>query len=524
MEKDEKYCIYLRKSRVDLEMEKYEGTDTLERHRNTLINFAESKGINVEKIYEEVVSGESISDRVQMQKLLRDVETNRWSGVLVMEVERLARGDTEDQGIVAKAFKYSHTKIITPTKTYDPDNEFDEEYFEFGLFMSRREYKTITRRLQRGREASVLEGKFVGNIAPFGYKKRKLENSKGFTLEIEPEEAQIVKQIFHMFAYQGITINGVARRLNELGIKPRIADSWTSSSIKDIMNNPVYIGKIRWKARKEVVTTKNGKKEKHRPRNISPIIVDGLHKPIIEQEVWEIVQNKRKLNPPPVVNNNVVQNPLVGIVYCGKCGKTMQRRPYTNSSKIPTLMCTNPKCNNVSSKLYIVEEQLIEALKRWLKDYTIDCQKLISKSKNTKIVNNEELLEQLENSLEKENKKQLRIFEGFEDGTYDKQIFKERLEISKNTIKKLKDNIKAIRNKIEEQQRVSKERQNTIPKITSVIDIYFKLQTAEEKNNLLKTILKKVVYIKNEKAIKKTSDPTNFELEIYPRIPKIEKK
>ena len=41
-------------------------------------------------------------------------------------------GNTRDQGIVAEAFKYSDTKIITPSKTYDPNNEFDEEYFEFG--------------------------------------------------------------------------------------------------------------------------------------------------------------------------------------------------------------------------------------------------------------------------------------------------------------------------------------------------------------------------------------------------------
>ena len=82
-----------------------------------------------------------------------------------MEVERLARGDTIDQGIVAQTFKFSDTKIITPIKTYNPNNEFDEEYFEFGLFMSRREYKTINRRLQRGRMASVKDGKYVANKA-----------------------------------------------------------------------------------------------------------------------------------------------------------------------------------------------------------------------------------------------------------------------------------------------------------------------------------------------------------------------
>lgn len=99
-------------------------------------------------IYEEVVSGDTIAARPQMQQLLADVDEGLWEGVLVMEVERLARGDTIDQGIVAQAFKVTDTKIITPLKSYDPNNEFDEEYFEFGLFMARREYKVINRRLR----------------------------------------------------------------------------------------------------------------------------------------------------------------------------------------------------------------------------------------------------------------------------------------------------------------------------------------------------------------------------------------
>lgn len=161
------YAIYLRKSREDIEAENYGEGETLARHEKILKNLAERRGLPINKIYREVVSGETISERAEMQKLLRDVENEKWAGVLVVEVERLARGDTSDQGRVAKAFKYSHTKIITPMKEYNPDNEFDEEYFEFGLFMSRREYKTINRRLQRGREVSVSEGKFARKYCPF---------------------------------------------------------------------------------------------------------------------------------------------------------------------------------------------------------------------------------------------------------------------------------------------------------------------------------------------------------------------
>ena len=109
-----------------------------------------------------------------------------YTGVLVVDLERLARGNGADQAYISQIFQFSGTKIITPSKTYDPNDEFDQEYFEFGLFMSRREYKTINRRLIRGRQSSASEGKYISSIAPYGYRRVKLEGEKGFTLE--PDE------------------------------------------------------------------------------------------------------------------------------------------------------------------------------------------------------------------------------------------------------------------------------------------------------------------------------------------------
>ncbi len=69
-------------------------------------------GISISKIYKEIESGgETIAARPIMQELLSDIEKGTWKGVFVVEVERLARGDTIDQGIVAQAFKYTNTKI-----------------------------------------------------------------------------------------------------------------------------------------------------------------------------------------------------------------------------------------------------------------------------------------------------------------------------------------------------------------------------------------------------------------------------
>lgn len=88
---NESYCAYLRKSRKDLEAESHGQGETLARHEQILKELANDMGIKIEKYYKEIVSGETISSRPVIQKLLQDVENGMWNGVLVVEVERLAR-------------------------------------------------------------------------------------------------------------------------------------------------------------------------------------------------------------------------------------------------------------------------------------------------------------------------------------------------------------------------------------------------------------------------------------------------
>lgn len=517
---DGTYAIYLRKSREDIESEKYGEGETLARHEKILTTLASTRNLTIGKIYREVVSGETISERKEMQKLLKDVENEKWTGVLVVEVERLARGDTADQGRVSKAFKYSHTKIITPVKTYDPDNEFDEEYFEFGLFMSRREYKTINRRLQRGREISVSEGKFVGNIAPFGYNRVKLKDSKGYSLSINQNEAPIVKEIFRLYAFESNTINSVAKQLNNMNLKPRISNEWTISSVKDILSNPTYIGKIVWNRRKQKKKTKNGHFIISRPRNQDYLIFDGLHEPIIDNKTWYLVQEKRKQNTPKVKHNSIVQNPLVGLLFCEKCGKPMQRRPYTKADKPATLICSNSKCDNISSKLYIVENKIIESLKIWLENYKVNYEiKDDSSTDNNKIL--EQCILSTQKELEKENTKLNKIYDFLENGIYSKEEFINRSKSIKENIESLENKLKEYTELLNKNTEMQQQKETIIPKMKNVIDLYYKLESAEDKNILLKSILAKVTYLKAEKSIKKNSDPTNFELHIYPKIPKI---
>lgn len=151
------YAMYLRKSRADVEAENLGEMETLARHEKILTELAKRKNIKITKIYKEIVSGESIQNRPEMQKLLNDVYAKKYKGILVTEIERLARGNTKDQGIIEEAMKIGNCTIITPLKDFDPNNEFDEEYLGFNLYMSRREYKTISRRMQQGIIQSVKE-------------------------------------------------------------------------------------------------------------------------------------------------------------------------------------------------------------------------------------------------------------------------------------------------------------------------------------------------------------------------------
>lgn len=511
------YSLYLRKSRADLEAEAKGEGETLARHEKMLIELARRYNFSIGKIYREIVSGESIEARPVIQELLRDVEQGRWKGVLVVEVERLARGDTMDQGRVAKSFKFSNTKIITPIKIYDPNNEFDEEYFEFGLFMSRREYKVINRRLQRGRVSSVKEGKFVGSVAPFGYDRIKIKNDKGYTLTPN-KETQTVQRIFNLYAYNDIAINEVARQLNVAGDKPRKTEEWSISAVKDILNNPIYIGKIRWDSRKTVKEYKNSKIVKTRPRNKEYILCDGIHEPIIDLRTWQIVQEKRSKHTPAVVHNSIVQNPLAGIVICAKCGKRMQRRPYKTKGWDDTLICSNKHCDNVSSKLYIVEEKIITSLKNWLKDYEIDCEDYLKEVKSKKRLIYEENIENLKKELEIQNKKLANVYDFFEEGTYSREMFSERCQLITASISNIKANIDEFEQQIILEDKKEQGKKAIVPKIQNVLDLYSNLESAEDKNALLKTVVKRVEYLKTEKAIKKNSDPTDFELDIYPNI------
>lgn len=314
-----KYAIYLRKSRADLELEKIEKMETLEKHRQILQELAKKQGLDVVDIYEEIVSGESIEARPQMQKLLEAVWQKKYSGVLVVEVERLARGNTKDQGEVSEAFKYSNTLIITPMKTYDPNNEFDEEYFEFGLFMSRREYKTIRRRMMAGKIESVKSGNYIGTHAPFGYDKVKL-GKKDLTL-VPNEQAKVVRMIYHWYVDDKMGIAEITRTLETMGIPTKNGNAhWNVSVVVDILHNPLYIGKIAWGKKKGGKELIDGELVYKTRRKKDYQLYDGKHEAIISKDLYDEAQKLHQHTHASVNVDKKLRNPFASLLKCEKCG------------------------------------------------------------------------------------------------------------------------------------------------------------------------------------------------------------
>ena len=197
--------IYLRKSRKDMDYFKDEPIEkTLQRHEKDLQDFVTGilgKPIPEKNIYREVASGDTIEDRPVMQEVLSLIENDNIKGVICIEIERLARGNTIDQGIIAQTFKYTDTKIVTPMKIYNLDNEDDLSYFEDGLYQSRKYLKYTKRILARGRIRSVKEGNYTGSILPYGYNKIKIPNEKGYMLVQNDEEAKIIHLMADLFLY-----------------------------------------------------------------------------------------------------------------------------------------------------------------------------------------------------------------------------------------------------------------------------------------------------------------------------------
>lgn len=507
------YAMYLRKSRADMEAEAHGEGETLSRHEKALKALAEKSGLKITKIYREIISGETIAARPEIQKLLSEVEQGAYEGVFVMDADRLARGDSVDQGLVARAFRLTGTKIITPRKIYDPNSEFDEEYFEFELFMARREYKLINRRIQRGRVASVNEGRYIASAAPYGYDRVKISGGKGYTLKPN-KEAAIVKYIFEQYLNCG-GAGAVAAALEDMGIPSRKGKAWSRATVAGILKNPVYIGKIRWSYRKNVKQSRGGQIVTQRKANDNYILAEGLHEPIIDEDLFYKVLKKMSENrKKPVSSSKALKNSFTGLLYCKICGGRMTRLGKNDHTEYDALKCSCAKCKCVSSPMSTVEKAVLEALEQWFEGYCVTVEPTVETSEN----HCENILEELNGELQKVKERREKICEFLEQGIYSTDIFAERQKSLKRRENEVVLKIKRLEELAENEQRYAAAKKNIMTQIKKLTEAYRCCENAEEKNSFLKAVVGRIEYSKTIPNRRGHTDNSNITIDIYPTL------
>lgn len=481
-------AVYLRKSRSDNPAETVEAT--LARHKKILHEFAVSAGITITGEYEEVVSGEGLFTRPEMLRLLSDVENGMYTSVLCMEIDRLGRSSTKDSGIIIETLKDAGCCIITPSKTYDLEDDTDELTVELKTFFARQELKSIRRRLAAGERETLKAGGHCGE-PPYAYKR--LWIGKTPSLEIIPEQAEVVKLIYDWYVNQGLGGIKIADKLNAMGISGPDGGPFARTSVLMILKNPTYCGQIVWNRKRRI--RKKKPTDKYKEVDNPPeqwIVAKGLHKPIISEEIFEKAQEIRKTRAHPPTYTGELKNPYAGLVYCKNCGMAIQRYgTWKNNKFYVRLLCPTTSCcgsipiERFDSHLKLILQEKLNGL--LMGDYTVEPQQDYESEKTA-----------LERQITTLKNQRSKLHDFLEQGVYDVDTFMMRQKELTARYAAAENALKEIEQKISDVSAVPTISQ-IVPSIENLLNNWDDLE-AVPKNEALKKIIDRIEFYKQSKV------------------------
>jgi hypothetical protein len=482
----EDLLIYLRKSRQDDPNETVE--EVLAKHEIQLQEYAERElggRIPEENIYREVVSGESIDSRVEIQKVLARIEDPKIRGVLVVEPSRLSRGDLGDCDRMIKGFQLSHTLVITPMMTYDLEKKMERKFFQDELLRGRDFYEYTRDILFMGRVRACKRGCYIGRYAPYGYKKVKL--GKDHTLEILEDEAEVVRLAFDMYTKEQATPGRIADRLNEMGVKAPRGEKWKKDTVRWMLRNAHYNGKVVFNKIKNTPVLENGEivVKLLMQAEEDVIIAEGKHSAIIDNETWKTAQELVARNPREK-HTHALKNPYSGILRCSKCGKVMYQHPYKQAED--RYECrTRPRCFK-SIKMSAIDEAVLVALEE---SELPELQMRLKNNDGDAAKIQKRLLQKLEKQMQEYRDQEDKQYELLETGKYSQDLFDRRNA--------------ALRAKMEDCQAQIYKTRSLLPESVDYAERIAKLEdaiamlkdpkaTPAEKNKALKAIVEKIEF------------------------------
>ena len=280
----------------------------------------------VEQYIDEGWSGDILA-RPALDKLRQDAKAKLWDVIVVYDPDRLARRYSY-QELVMDELREAGIEVVFVTISAPKNSEDKILYGVRGLFAEYERAK-IGERFRLGKLRKVKEGHILVSEPLYGYRYvAKQERVHGY-YEVNEEEARVVRMLFDWIDQDGLTLRGIVRKLQELGIKPRKSKRgvWATSTLSKLLKNKAYIGEAHWGSSYGVVPEKPTSKEKYRKikkssRRMKPesewfiIPVPA----IIDRSVFARVQDRIKANFLLSQRNTVNEYLLTGRIYC-ICGR-----------------------------------------------------------------------------------------------------------------------------------------------------------------------------------------------------------
>lgn len=326
MKKQKKCYIYTRVSTA-IQVDGY----SLDAQKDKLRKYAEYQDMTVaEEFSDEGHSGKNIKGRPEFVRMMEKIESGEdgVEYVLVFKLSRFGRNAADVLNSLQIMQDYG-VNLICVEDGIDSSKDAGKLMISVLSAVAEIERENIRTQTMAGREQKAKEGKWNGGFAPYGYK---LENGQ---LLIADDEVEVIRIIFDRYIHTNSGIRGVATYLNDNGYTKKLRQNntipgFSSSFIKSVLDNPVYMGKIAYGRRRteKKIGTRN---EMHIVEQDEYPIYDGCHEAIISEADWQLAHEKRTANGflREKVHDIDHAHILSGLLKCPCCGKSL----YGNIAK-----------------------------------------------------------------------------------------------------------------------------------------------------------------------------------------------
>lgn len=316
------------------------------------------------------------SERENFQRMLGDVKAKRVNCVIVRDPSRLSRNYLEAGMYMEQLFVQLNVRFISLSlpalDSYKNPEAMNSIAVPIQNVINDDFCRQTSQKIRGVFNMKRSRGEFIGAFAPYGYSKSPEDKN---SLIVDDEATDIVKKIFQWFVYEGMSKNGIVKKLNALGILNPTAyknskglkyhcrtgsnndGMWSARTITSILCNEVYIGNM-VQGRQRIKSYKV-----HEAVQVPQeewFVVENTHEAIIEKETFDRAQELQRRDTRTAPKSKTLTL-FAGFLKCADCGKAMRR---TNAKdKIYYVCRTNrDKSKTACTKHSIREDILQEAV------------------------------------------------------------------------------------------------------------------------------------------------------------------